>query len=66
MLNRLEFIKRRLKGHRVYYSSFNPKAEYLHDIEDAGEDMQWLIYEVERLQRELDGGGKRDKSGGPS
>jgi hypothetical protein len=57
-MDRLEYIKNRLKKNRVYYSAFNPKAEYLHDIEDAGEDMQWLIYEVERLRDELKSPGR--------
>jgi len=53
--DRLELIKRRLEKVRVYYSSYNPRAEYLHDIEDAGDDMRWLVYEVERLRGELAG-----------
>ena len=51
--DRLELIKKRLKRHRVYYSSYNPKSDYLHDIEDAADDLMWLVYEVERLREEL-------------
>jgi hypothetical protein len=51
--DRLELIKKRLKRNRVYYSSYNPKSDYLHDIEDAADDLMWLVYEVERLREEL-------------
>ena len=55
MEERLEHIKRKVKGKRVYYSSYNPQSAYMYDVEDAEDDILWLIAEVERL-RELQGG----------
>ncbi|HUV07956.1 MAG TPA: hypothetical protein VMX75_09520, partial [Spirochaetia bacterium] len=49
-MDRLERIKKRVKDNQIYYSAFNPRSEYLHDIEEAGEDIQWMIYEIERLK----------------
>ncbi len=55
MEERLEHIKKKLKDRRVYYSSYNPNSSYSYDVEDAGDDMLWLISEVERLREELSG-----------
>ncbi len=55
MEERLEHIKRKIKGKKVYYSSYNPHATYLYDVEDAEDDILWLIAEIERL-RALSGG----------
>ncbi len=52
MEDRLEYIKRKLKDRKVYYSSFNPSAAYMYDVEDAEDDVLWLISEVERLREE--------------
>jgi hypothetical protein len=50
MEERLEHIKRMIKGKKVYYSSYNPRAAYMYDVEDAEDDVLWLIAEVERLR----------------
>ena len=52
MEDRLSYIKRRLKDRKVYYSAFNPSAAYMYDVEDAEDDMLWLIAEVEKLRQE--------------
>jgi hypothetical protein len=52
MEDRLLYIKKKLKGRKVYYSTYNPRASYMYDVEDAGDDLLWLIYEVERLREE--------------
>jgi len=50
MEERLEHIKRKIKGKKVYYSSYNPRAPYMYDVEDAEDDILWLIAEIERLR----------------
>ncbi len=65
MEDRLEYIRKRMKDRKVYYSSYNPRSAYLYDVEDAEEDMLWLVFEVERLRGELasGGGARRDGPG---
>ncbi len=58
MEDRLEYIRKRMKDRKVYYSSYNPSSSYLYDVEDAEEDMLWLISEVEKLRGELASGGE--------
>jgi hypothetical protein len=53
MEDRLTYINRKLATRRVYYSAYNPGSAYLYDVEDADEDMHWLVSEVERLRAEL-------------
>jgi len=50
MKDRLEFIRDRLGRSRVYYSRYNPQAELMYEVEDAEEDVRWMIYEIERLR----------------
>jgi len=45
----LERIRRLLKERNVYWSAYNPDSPYLYDVEDAGDDIRWLLGEVERL-----------------
>ena len=60
--DRLQVIKDRLGGARVYYSIPNPRSTYLMDVENAADDIRWLIYEVERL-RQLAGDERGDPDG---
>jgi hypothetical protein len=53
---RLERIRRLLKERRVYWSTYNPGSSYLYDVEEAGDDVAWLVAEVERLKDEIDRG----------
>jgi hypothetical protein len=48
--DRLERIRRLLKERRVYWSTYNPGSTYLYDVEEAGDDVAWLVAEVERLR----------------
>jgi hypothetical protein len=50
MIDRLEHIRNRLKRSKVYYSRYNPSADLLYDVEDAEEDVRWMLYEIERLR----------------
>jgi hypothetical protein len=58
MEDRLAYIKKKLKDRRIYYSSYNPRSSYLYDIEDAEDDLLWLISEVERLREQSEGEGR--------
>jgi hypothetical protein len=53
MLDRLEHIRNRLKRSRVYYSRYNPSVELMYEVEDAEEDVRWMIYEIERLRAQV-------------
>jgi len=50
MEDRLEYIRKKIKGCKVYYSRYSPRAEMMYEIEDAGDDVQWMIHEIERLR----------------
>jgi hypothetical protein len=51
--DRLEYISRKLRECRAYWSAYNPASSYLYDVEDADDDLQWLVREVTRLRAEL-------------
>jgi hypothetical protein len=53
MEERLEHIKKKIRGKKVYYSSYNPRSAYMYDVEDAEDDVLWLIAEVEKLRETL-------------
>jgi len=53
MEERLDFLRRKIKSRDVYYSSYNPRAEFMHDVEDAKEDFLWMLFEIERLRDEI-------------
>jgi hypothetical protein len=62
MEDRLSHIKRKLKKSRVYYSRFSPRSEMMYEVDEADEDFNWMIYEIERLREE---NGALKKSLGP-
>ena len=51
--NRLERIRRLLKERRVYWSTYTPGSSYLYDVEEAGDDVAWLVAEIERLRSQV-------------
>ena len=53
MEDRLEYLKKKIRRRKVYYSSYNPHSDFMQDIEDAREDFLWMLYEIERLREEL-------------
>ncbi len=57
MEERLAHIKKKIRGKKIYYSSYNPKAAYMYEVEDAEDDVLWLIAEVERLRALTEGRG---------
>jgi len=59
----LNHIKKRLKQCKVYYSRYSPRSDMMYEIDEADDDLNWMIYEIERLREEsrglrerLDGG----------
>jgi len=50
--DRLERIRRLLKERKAYWSAYNPGSPYLYDVEEAGDDIRWLLGEIERLSGE--------------
>ena len=53
MEDRLEHIRRKLKNGKVYYSRYSPRAEMMYEVDDAGDDVLWMIHEIERLRKAL-------------
>jgi regulator of replication initiation timing len=52
MEDRLEHVKKKIKQAEVYYSRYNPRSDMMYDIEEARDDIRWLVYEIERLREE--------------
>jgi len=52
MDDRLDYIKKRLKQSKVYYSRYSPSSDMLYEIDEADDDLSWMIYEIERLREE--------------
>jgi hypothetical protein len=48
--DKLEMKKNR--GHQLYWIKYNPGADFDYDINDATEDVHWMIYEIKRLREE--------------
>lgn len=44
--------KKKNRGHQLYWIKFNPGADFDYDINDATEDIHWMIYEIKRLREE--------------
>jgi hypothetical protein len=53
-LERLEkyFERKKRNSTQIYWFKYNPKAEYNFDLEDAREDIEWMIAEIKRLRQE--------------
>ena len=51
--DRLDHIRRLLKERTAYWSVYNPRSSYLYDVEEAGDDIRWLVAEIERLGGEV-------------
>jgi hypothetical protein len=52
MEDRLSHIKKRLKKSKVYYSRYSPRADMMYEVDEADEDLNWMVYEIERLREE--------------
>lgn len=39
-------------GSRICWIRYNPAADYSFDVEEAEDDITWLLYEVKRLSAE--------------
>jgi hypothetical protein len=53
MQDRLEVIRAKLKQCKVYYSRYSPRSELMYEVEEAEDDVRWMLYEIERLRGEL-------------
>lgn len=40
------------KGSRLCWIRWNPSSRYGYEIDDAREEIQWMIYEIRRLKDE--------------
>jgi hypothetical protein len=52
MEDRLSYIKNKLKKSRMYYSRYSPRSDMMYEVDEADEDMRWMVYEIERLRGE--------------
>ncbi len=52
MEERLEHIRKRMKQSKAYYSRYSPRADLMYEIDEADDDVRWMIYEIERLRKE--------------
>ena len=62
MEDRLNHIKKRLKKSKVYYSRYSPRSDMMYEVDEADEDLNWMVYEIERLRDE--NGALRKRLGG--
>ena len=47
---KMEYRKR--NGNRLCWITYNPAADFDYDVEDAIEDVRWMVFEIKRLQEE--------------
>ena len=52
MEDRLNHIKKRIKKSKLYYSRYSPRADMMYEVDEADEDVNWMVYEIERLREE--------------
>ena len=55
--DRLEMLESKLarkkrRGSRLYWFTYNPGAEFDYDVSNAEEDIRWMIHEIQRLRDE--------------
>ncbi|MBN1700100.1 MAG: hypothetical protein JW881_21495 [Spirochaetales bacterium] len=46
------FKRRKRNKNQLCWITYNPLSEYNFDIENAEEDVEWMIYEIKRLKEE--------------
>lgn len=46
----LEYRKNR--NSKLSWITYKPSAEYSYEVEDAEEDVAWMVWEIKRLRRE--------------
>lgn len=52
MKDRFAIINKKRKLRQVLYKAVNQDSDYGFDIFDANEDFDWMLYEIDRLQKE--------------
>ena len=53
-LNRLEQVleKKDRRGSRLCWIRWDPNSKYGYEIDDAREDIRWMVYEIKKLREE--------------
>lgn len=53
-LDKLEELLRRKKrnGNQICWIKYNPNSEMNYDVNDAEEDIKWMIFEIKKLRHE--------------
>jgi len=44
--------RKKRKGNQLCWIVYNPDSEFNYDIEDAMEDIHWMVFEIKRLKEE--------------
>lgn len=52
MEDRLIHIKKWMKKSKVYYARYSPGSDMMYEVDEAHEDLNWMVYEIERLREE--------------
>ncbi len=46
------FERKKRNGHQIFWLKYNPNSEYKFDLEEAREDIEWMVAEINRLREE--------------
>ena len=46
------FARKKRNGSQLFWFKYNPKSEYKFDLEDAREDVEWMLAEIKHLREE--------------
>jgi hypothetical protein len=52
MEDRLSHIKKKLVKSKMYYSRYSPRSDMMYEVDEADDDLRWMVYEIERLRKE--------------
>jgi len=52
MEDRLNHIKKRLEKSKLYYARYSPRSDMMYEVDEADDDVNWMVYEIERLREE--------------
>jgi hypothetical protein len=47
-----KLARKKRRGSKLYWLTYNPGAEFDYDVSDADEDIRWMIHEIRRLRDE--------------
>lgn len=46
------FARKKRNGSQLFWFKYNPKSEYKFDLEDAREDVEWMLAEIKHMRDE--------------